>query len=105
MYEDIIDLFSDSPDTLLNLTYGILGKEGIRRYFTGMLEMTQLPDFLHQIMQLSGVVDIGADGKTAKGRWYGFGVVVMPRRRRLFPGLAGGIYTSEYIKKKANGKY
>ena len=99
MYEEIIDLFADSPDTMLNLTYGIFyGKEGVRRYFTGMLEMTQRPDFVHQLMQLSGIVDISDDRKSAKGRWYGFGVVAMPRKDGVLQLLTGGIYTVEYIK-------
>jgi hypothetical protein len=105
MYEDIIELFADSPDTVLNLTYGIFhGKEGVRKYFSGMLEMTQLHDFLHQIMQLSGVVDIDAGGKTAKGRWYGFGAVVMPRRNGHLQMVASGIYTCEYIKEDGKWK-
>ena len=105
MYEDIIDMFSDSPDTVLNLTYGIFhGKEGVRKYFSGMLEMTQLKDFLHQMMQLSGVVDVNPNGKTASGRWYGFGVVVMPRRNGYFQVLSSGIYTCEYIKEDGKWK-
>ncbi len=105
MYEDIIELFADSPDTVLNLTIGIFyGKEGVRKYFSGMNEMTQHQEFLHQIMQLSGVVDIAADGKTAKGRWYGFGAVVMPRRNGYFQLLASGIYTCEYIKEDGKWK-
>jgi hypothetical protein len=105
MYEDIIELFADSPGTVLNLTYGIFhGKEGVRKYFSGMLEMTQLHDFLHQMMQLSGVVDVDAGGKTAKGRWYGFGAVVMPRRNGHFQVLSSGIYTCEYIKEDGKWK-
>ncbi len=80
MYDDIIDLFADNPDVTLNLMIGIFrGKEGVRRYFSGMNELTQNREFLHQIMQLSGMVDINADGKSARGRWYGFGAVAMPR--------------------------
>ncbi|HTY81552.1 MAG TPA: nuclear transport factor 2 family protein [Dehalococcoidales bacterium] len=104
MYEDIIDLFADSPDTELNLTYGIFyGKEGVKKYFAGMLEMTQHLEFMHQIMQLSGVVDVDASGKGAKGRWYGFGAVAMPRKDGIFQVMSSGIYTVEYIKK--NGKW
>jgi hypothetical protein len=100
MYEDIIELFADSPDTELNLTYGIFyGKEGVRKYFSGMHEMTQHREFMHQIMQLSGVVDIGADGKSARGRWYGFGAVAMPRKDGIYQVFSSGIYTVEYIKK------
>jgi hypothetical protein len=101
MYEDIVELFADDPATELNLTAGIYkGKEGAKRYFTGMNEMTQLPDFIHQIMQLAGVVDVATDAKTARGRWWGFGVVVMPRRNGYFQEMAGGIYTCDYLKEK-----
>ncbi len=105
MQDDIIDLFSDSPDTVLNIMAGIfLGKEGVRKYFGGMNEMTQNPEFLHQIMQLSGVVDIGADGKTAKGRWYGFGSVALPRGKGVRQLFTDGIYTTEYIKEGGKWK-
>jgi hypothetical protein len=105
LYEDIINLFADSPDTTLNLTYGVFyGKKGVREYFSGMKEMTQHREFLHQIMQLSGVVDIAAGGKTARGRWYGFGAVAMPRRDGIFQVFAGGIYTCEYLKEDGKWK-
>jgi hypothetical protein len=104
MYEELIELFADSPDTTLNLTYGIFyGKEGVRKYFSGMLEMTQHQEFLHQLMQLQGVVDVAEDSKSAQGRWYGFGAVAMPRRDGILQILTGGIYTVEYIKK--DGKW
>jgi len=99
MYEDIIDLFADSPDTVLNIMAGIfIGKEGVRKYFSGIFRMAQNPEFLHQIMQLSGVVDIGEDGKSAKGRWYGFGSVALPRGEGVYQLFTDGIYTAEYIK-------
>lgn len=105
MYEDLIELFADSPDTVLNLTYGIFhGKEGVSKYFSGMNEMTQHREFLHQIMQLAGVVDINAGGKTARGRWYGFGAVAMPRRNGIFQVFTSGIYTCEYIKEDGTWK-
>jgi hypothetical protein len=100
MYDEIIDLFADEPDTTLNIMYGIFyGKEGIRRYFTGMLDMTQRTDFVHLLMQLAGIVDISDDGKSAEGRWSGFGIVAMPRKDAVTQLLTGGIYTVEYIKK------
>ena len=36
------------------------------------------PEYLHQVMQLSGIVDVAPDGKTAMGRWYGFGANALP---------------------------
>lgn len=99
MYEEIIDLFSDRPDTTLNIMVGIfLGKEGIRRYFAGEKARGSDPEVLHQIMQLSGVVDVAEDGKTAQGRWYGFGTVALPQERGVIEDLTAGIYTVEYIK-------
>jgi hypothetical protein len=100
LYEDIIDLFADGPDTVLNIMAGIfLGKKGVKKYFGGMNRLTQNPEFLHQIMQLSGVVDIDAGGKTARGRWYGFGSVALPRGEGVYQLFTDGIYTVEYIKK------
>jgi hypothetical protein len=100
MYEDIIDLFADDLDTTLNIMAGIyLGKEGVRRYFTGASRIAKTPEFLHQIMQLSGVVDISPDGKTAEGRFYGFGSVALPMGEGVRQMFTDGIYTSKYIKK------
>jgi hypothetical protein len=99
MYDEIIDLFADSPDTTLNLMAGIfMGKEGVRKYFGGMTEMTQDPEFLHQMIQLSGVVDIANDGKSAKGRWYGLGSVALPMSKGVYQFISNGIYTADYIK-------
>jgi|PlaIllAssembly_1097288.scaffolds.fasta_scaffold132590_1 hypothetical protein len=105
MYEDIIDLFADSPDTMLNIMAGIyMGKDGVRKYFTGISQMGRNPEFLHQIMQLSGIIDIGADGKTAKGRWYGFGSVSLPRGEGVYQLFTDGIYITDYIKEDGTWK-
>jgi len=47
------------------------------------------------------VVDIGADCKTAKGRWYGFGSVSLPRGEGVFQLFTDGIYTVDYIKENS----
>jgi hypothetical protein len=105
MYEEVIDCFSDSPDTVLNIMVGIFqGKEGVKRYFTGEKARSTDPEMLHQIMQLSGVVDIGADGQTAHGRWYGFGATALPAGKGIMQVLTGGIYTVEYVKEGGKWK-
>lgn len=106
MYREIIDLFSDREDTRLNLQVGIfLGKEGVRRYYSGLQDIySKNPDLLHMIMQLSGIVDIAGDGLTAAGRWYGFGVWALPVGEYVSHGLASGIYTVEYIKENGTWK-
>jgi hypothetical protein len=105
MYEELIDLFSDSPETTLNIMAGIfLGKAGVRRYFSSMKESGENREFLHQIMQLSGIVDIALDGKTAQGRWFGYGAAAIPLGEGVRPLACDGIYTSEYIKEDGKWK-
>jgi hypothetical protein len=104
MHEELTDCFADSPDTTLQISVGIFtGKEGVRRYFAGEKERSINPEVLHQIMQLSGIVDVADDGKTAEGRWYGFGLVALPQGNGIIELLFNGIYTSKYIKE--NGKW
>jgi hypothetical protein len=105
MYEEVIDCFADSPETALNIKVGIyLGKEGIRRYFSGEKARSMNPDVLHQIMQLSGVVDIDSDRETAEGRWYGWGVTALPTDRGVMQTWTNGIYTCKYLKEDGKWK-
>ena len=105
MSEEIIDCFSDSAETELNIMVGIyLGKEGVKRYFTGEKDRSVNPEFLHQIMQLSGVVDIAPDGKTAEGRWYGFGAGALPAGKGVLQTFTGGIYICKYVKEGGRWK-
>jgi SnoaL-like domain len=105
MYEEILDCFSDSPEVMLNILVGVyLGKEGVRRYVTGEKERSLNPELLHQVMQLSGIVDIDPDGKTAAGRWYGFGLVAIPSGAGVIQRLFNGIYTCRYIKEGGRWK-
>jgi hypothetical protein len=104
MYQEVIDCFSDSPDTVLDLLAGIYyGKAGVRRYFSGEKARSTNPELLHTIMQLSGVVDVARDGKTAAGRWFGFGAAALPEGPGVIQNLAAGVYNVEYIKE--DGKW
>ncbi len=104
MAEDIIDLFSDSPDVTLKVAAGeYRGKENIRDFFhhgRKGIEIKKIDhgDFLHQVMQLSGVVHVDPDGKTAEGRWYGFGANAFPAEGGVNPGWMNGVYENEYVK-------
>jgi hypothetical protein len=103
MKQEIIDCFSDSPDVLLDWLEGKWkGKEGVRVYF----DVNQVPpvEFQHQLIPSAGLITVGPDGKTAKGRWYAFGGIMMPS-----PGVEGaapsisrsfinGIYEIGYVK-------
>ena len=98
MSQEIIDLFADHPETSATFVEGTyLGIEGVRRYFSKMT--TAPPTFLHQVMQVSPVVTLGGDGKTAKGRWYGYGVISSsPIDGKIDPMYMAVIYEMDYIK-------
>ena len=96
MSQEIIDLFSDGPDVALTLGAGTYsGKEGVKRYFN---RLVATPGFIHQVMQLSGIVTLDPDEETAKGRWYGWGTVARPVDDLYVQAFFNGIYECEYIK-------
>ncbi|MBN1191416.1 MAG: nuclear transport factor 2 family protein [Dehalococcoidales bacterium] len=104
MQDEIVDLFADCPDVTLSLFAGIYtGKESIRRYFNGE-DPDDNPEFLHQVMQLSDIIDIAEDGQTAEGRWYGFGSVAFPSGKGVRPASFSGVYACEYIKEQGTWK-
>jgi hypothetical protein len=105
MAEDIIDCFADGPDTSLLVAAGhYVGKENIRDFFHHgrkdiEVRKAENGEFLHQVMQLSGIVHVDPDGKTAKGRWYGFGANAFPAPGgKINPGWMNGVYEVDYIK-------
>jgi hypothetical protein len=110
MAEDIIDLFADGEDTTLLVAAGqYVGKEAIIRFFRHgrgvALHRADNPEFLHQVMQLSGVVDVAPDGRTAKGRWYGFGANAFPvEDGKVNPGWMNGVYEVDYLKNEGKWK-
>jgi hypothetical protein len=96
MSQEIIDLFTDGPDVSLTLGAGtFLGKEGVIRYFNNIKPSSQ---FMHQVMQISGIVDVDPDGKSAKGRWFGWGSAALPANKGVRQNFFNGTYTAEYIK-------
>lgn len=110
MAEDIIDLFADGDDTTLMVAAGqYRGKDAIRRFFRHGNENVEIrkaanPEFLHQVMQLCPVIHVSPDGKTAKGRWYGFGANAFPvEGGKVNPGWMNGVYEVDYVKQ--NGKW
>jgi hypothetical protein len=102
MRDEIADCFADDPDVTLRWLEGTWkGKAGVNRYFgVGTDRPEPPPGFLHQVMPISGVVDVDDDGKHAKGRWYSFGGVAVPNEKtgKTTPSIVGGLYEIEYIK-------
>ena len=103
MYEEIIDCFSDGPGVYLNWIEGVWkGKEGVRRYFTHGGKATPTPTgFSHQLMPTSGLITVAQDGKTAKGRWYGFGGIFNSKDGIVEKAeFTSGIYEVSYVKEE-----
>ncbi len=105
MKEEIIDCFSDSPDVLLDWLEGKWkGKAGVRKYF----DVNQIPPvgFQHQLIPSAGLITVDEEGKTAKGRWYAFGGVMMPipskegTKPEFSRSFINGIYEIGYIKEE-----
>jgi hypothetical protein len=103
MKQEIIDCFADSPDVLLDWLEGKWkGKAGVRKYF----DVNQVPPvgFRHQLIPSAGLITVAADGKTAKGRWYAFGGIMMPlppqqgQKQSFSRSFIDGIYEIGYIK-------
>ncbi len=110
MRDEIYDCFADHPEVRLHWLEGTwLGKEGVKKYFgVGSDRPEPPPGFLHQVMPIAGVVDVTPDGQRAKGRWYSFGGVAIPRADE--PGkfncsIVGGLYEVEYIKQNGVWKF
>ena len=105
--DEIVELFSHSPDVSLEINDGGLyqGFEAVKNSFNFADHYTAYggakkapPEFLHILIPISGIVDLAPDGKTAKGRWYGFGLVAQKRAGKLRAIISCGIWENEYIK-------
>ena len=111
-WEKIVDLFTDDDPSVEEADRGVYqGKENVRKYFIDLLgdglKKPMRPGYLGIMFQLQGVVAIGSDGKTAKGRWYGMGMEAKPtvslHEGELRQTWIHGIYENEYVKE--NGKW
>jgi len=98
-------LFSDAPDVTLGAGDGgvvFSGQKDVKNFFK---RIGNPPELLHGLMQLSGIVDVDPDGKTAKGRWFGFGPLAIPGEDEKVKAIWGfGIYENEYVKEKGRWK-
>ena len=111
--EEIVELFSHSPDVSLEIndTGFFKGWEAIKQSFNFADHYTaygvkKAPgEFLHILMPIAGIIDLAPDGKTAKGRWYGFFLGAMPRPVETRALIGCGIWENEYIKENGIWKF
>ena len=103
--EQIVDLFSNSPDVSAEVgTDGLfVGPEEIKLCFLRD-DLKDLPGYLNALMQVCGIVDVDPGGKTAKGRWYGFGPYAKPIGKVVIARWQFGVYENEYVKEDGKWK-
>ena len=113
-WQKIVDLFSDNNPSVEEADRGVYqGKEGIKRYFIDLLgggpNRPRRPGILSIMFQLQGVVTVDANGKTAKGRWYGMGMEAKPiislHEGELRQTWIHGVYENEYVKEDGKWKF
>ena len=107
--EELLGLWSHSPDVTfeVNDTGQFKGWEDIKKAFHfkdhypayGDAEKAP-PEYLHILPSIVGIVDLDPDGKTAKGRWYGYFLGAMPREGQTRPLIGCGIWENEYVKEQ-----
>jgi hypothetical protein len=98
MSHELADLFAEGPDVALHLMGcgTFQGKESVRKFF--LTYSGDNPEFIHQVMQTSGIVTVAPGSMTAKGRWNGWGVLALPMGGGVKQEFLGGIYENDYIK-------
>jgi hypothetical protein len=112
-WQKIVDLFTDNDPSVEEADRGVYqGKEGVRRYFIGLLgggpDKPTRRGYLGIMFQLQGVVTMESDGMAAKGRWYGMGMEAKPtlslHEGELRQTWIHGIYENEYVKEDGTWK-
>jgi hypothetical protein len=108
--DELIGLFSKNG--CIDMGKGGLyqGVEGLKMFFNysnhyGTTATKAPPDYLHQLMPLCGIIDVETDGKTAKGRWYGFGVYAIPTAKKAQALFGTGIWENEFVKEDGTWKF
>lgn len=106
--DECAELFSDSPEVSFGPSYNVtVGKDNVRKEFSserpyGVFQGPKPDDYLHITMPVSGVVDLDADGKTAKARWYAL-MYLCNATPSGGAAIGVGMYENEYVKE--DGKW
>ena len=111
--DEIVELFSHNPEVSveINGTGFYKGWDAIKKsyrfadHYTAYGAQKPPPDYLHILMPIAGIIDVEPDGKTAKGRWYGFFLGAMPRpvEKRALIGVT--IWENVYVKEDGIWKF
>ena len=105
--KELLGLWSHSPEITVEINDSgeYKGWKNVKKYFhfpyhySAYADLGKAPpEYLHIGMPIAGIVDIDPNGKTAKGRWYGFFLIAQPRGGKFGAFVACGIWENEYIK-------
>ena len=105
--EQLIGLFSHNPEVAVEINdFGLFrGWEGIKEcykfedHYPNYPGLKKAPgEYLHILMPIAGIVDLNPDGKTAKGRFYGFFLGAQRREGKLRSLIGAGIWENDFIK-------
>ena len=105
--QEVVDLFSDNCESVEIANRGVfLGKEGVKRFYLFAQGQASPEWIMGRHMQLQGVITLGSDGKTARGRWHVYFMAVSNLGFKDMPPRAAwgyGVNEIEYVKE--NGKW
>ncbi len=97
MVDEVIDCFSSDPNAYATTADGTFaGPESVRRHFE--MQRNMPPSYLHMVLPVAPVITVEAGGTRARGRWYGYGNILMRETTPLDPINIALIYEMEYIK-------
>jgi SnoaL-like domain len=97
LWDQIVDLFSDDASVEVGQNGVYVGRDSIRRYYYGLTDghpgLTE--GRLNIQAQLSPVITLAADGRSAKARWR---VLVQDAVYGKEANWGAGVYENEYVK-------
>jgi len=111
--EELIGLFSHNPEVAVEINdFGLFkGWKAVKEcykfedHYPNYPGMKKAPgEYLHILMPIAGIVDLAPDGKTAKGRWYGFFLGAQRREGKLRSLIGAGIWENDFIKEDGTWK-
>ena len=111
--EELIDLFSHSENVAVEINdFGLFkGWEAIKScyrfedHYPNYPGLKKAPgEYLHILIPMAGIVDVSQDGKTAKGRWYGYFLGAQRREGALRSLIGCGIWENDFIKEGGTWK-
>ncbi len=97
MVDEVVACFSTSPDAYATTADGsFIGAASVRRHFE--IQRNMPPSYLHMVLPVAPVITVEPGGDRARGRWYGYGNILMRETTPLDPINIALIYEMEYVK-------